>query len=117
MIKQGTNKPIKISFEIEPRSISVTLHNEIATLKHWGEPDLVTDDRLTFYAPVTQAESSAWEEGPCEIEIRWVDGSGSKEGIVQKRVIREDIERTMDDTVLETELFYFEEEEIIEPLS
>lgn len=101
MIKQGTNKPITIQFQHTPEDISVTLHNEIETLKHWDMADLLTDeDELLYTAPITQEESFAWEEGPCEIEIRWED----EDGIIHKRIVRENIEWTMDSTVLNEEV-------------
>lgn len=100
MIKQGTNKPIIIVLDAEPVDIAVTLHNEITTLKHWNIADLIaSEDGKTFTAGYTQQESSAWEEGPCEIEVRWTDS----DGIVHKREISENIEWTKDNTVLATE--------------
>lgn len=100
MIKQGTNKPIIIVLDAEPVDIAVTLHNEITTLKHWNMADLTAgEDGHTFRADYTQQESAAWEEGPCEIEIRWTDA----DGIVHKREISENVEWTKDQTVLATE--------------
>lgn len=113
MIKQGTNKPIILTFETAPTDLSVTLHNEIQVLKHWAMADMISHNGTMLEAPVTQEESFAWEEGPCEIEVRWTDA----DGIVMKRVIRENIEHTTDDTVLTVTENYveesYEEEEII----
>lgn len=102
MIKQGTNNPITIIFTYTPTDVSVALVNEIQTLKHWAMDDLVdAGDGLTFTCPISQEESMQWEEGPCVVEVRWVDSEGDKAGIVQKRVIHEYIEYTRDTEILE----------------
>ena len=103
MIRQGSNKPIVVTFEVEPEDISITLHNEISVLKHWSldDPDLTaSEDGLTYTASYTQEESFGWEEGPCSIEIRWMDSDGNNAGIVQKKTIHEVIEHTVDQTVI-----------------
>ena len=100
MIIQGSNKPIKITFDEVPADISITLHNEIQILKHWAMVDLtVSDDDLTYTAPITQTESAVWEEGPAEIEVRWMDDTG----IVRKFVVHETVEHTTDSTELQAE--------------
>lgn len=105
MIRQGTNKPIVMNFIVAPTDIVVTLHNEIEVLKRWDVTDMTQDETgLIWTAPVEQAESKGWEEGPCEIEIRWVPSEGDKAGIVQKHVIRETIEHTTDGTELQVDV-------------
>jgi hypothetical protein len=103
MIKQGSNEPIVITFDVQPADISVTLHNEIATLKHWNKDDLTpNEDGLSYSAPYTQEESLEWEEGPCEIQVRWVDSAGDYKGKVQSITLREIIEHSGDTTILDT---------------
>jgi len=104
MINQGSNDPITIVCDVIPIDISVTLHNEIEILKHWAKDDLIaSEDRLTYTAPISQEESMAWEEGPCEVEVRWVDRSGDNAGIVQTEVLRDYIQYQQDQSVLDTE--------------
>lgn len=103
MIKQGSNEPISITFDVIPVDISVTLSNEIRIMKHWNKSDLqVSEDGLVYKATYSQEESLEWDEGPCEIQVRWVDGSGDREGTVQHTVLREVIEHSPDTTILET---------------
>lgn len=84
MIIQGSNEPIRITFDVVPLDVSVTLSNEIEILKHWDMANLTcSSDNLVFSAPFTQEESMAWEEGPCEIIVRWTDSTGDMAGIVQ----------------------------------
>lgn len=103
MIRQGSNEPIVITFDVPPSDISVSLVNEIITLKHWDKNDLVSsEDELSYSAPYTQEESLEWEEGPCEIQVRWIDGSGDYSGRVQCVTLREVIEHSGDTTILDT---------------
>lgn len=103
MIRQGSNEPITITFDIQPADISVSLVNEITTLKHWDMQDLVADpDGISYSAPYTQEESLEWEEGPCEIQVRWVDSAGDYKDKVQHIVLREVIEHSGDTTILDT---------------
>ena len=78
MIIQGSNEPIYIIFQdindLPEGDMSVSLRNEIEELKHWNKADLsVIDNGYTYIAPITQAESKAWEAGPCVVEVKYVD--------------------------------------------
>ena len=103
MIKQGSNQPITITFDVHPADVSVSLVNEIATLKHWDMADLIpSSDGISYSAPYTQEESLEWEEGPCEIQVRWVDSAGDYKDTVQSITLREVIEHSGDTTILDT---------------
>ena len=104
MIVQGTNIPIKLVFDTIPLDISVALVNEIAVLKHWDLEDLtVSEDGLEYTAPISQEESFYWEEGPCWIEVEWVDSDGDLAGQKQHLKARESIIYRKDNTILTTE--------------
>lgn len=103
MIRQGSNEPIVITFDTLPADVSVTLCNEIQTLKHWDMEGLIpSSDGISYRAPYLQEESLEWEEGPCEIHVRWVDADGDHKGVVQHIVLREVIEHSGDTEILDT---------------
>lgn len=102
MIIQGSNEPITVTFDIIPADVSITLHNEIQTFKQWNTEELyVSDDGLTYTAPIDQLESYSWEEGPCEIQVRWMDSTGDMAGIVQTAILRDSIIYSRDQEILE----------------
>ena len=102
MIVQGSNTPITVTFDVQPADVEITLHNEIEILKQWDYEELVFDETgLVCKATYTQDESLQWEEGPCEIEVRWIDATGDFAGEVQTQRRRELIEWSKDQTILE----------------
>lgn len=97
MIMQGGNTPITVTFDERPKDVTVTLYNEIQILKQWIMPELYFDSTGTICtANYAQEESSEWEEGPCEIEIRWTDSSGT----VHTKITRDLICYSADKTIL-----------------
>lgn len=82
MIIQGSNEPLRITYRNindKPRSdISVSLRNETTEFKHWGPLDVLDEDEgMTFVCPIKQEESVEWPEGPCWVEIKWIDAWGN----------------------------------------
>ena len=80
MIVQGSNEPIIFKFDdindVPEDDIHVTLKNEITILKQWGMGDLdinLNPNVMEIKAPITQEESMTWEEGPCWIELKYLD--------------------------------------------
>lgn len=80
MIIQGSNEPITLIFtdmeNLPGNDMSISLRNETEEIKHWGMADLDIADG-TYAAPITQEESKDWPEGPCKIEIKWLDSVGN----------------------------------------
>ena len=102
MIIQGSNNPITVTFQdindVPGSSMSISLRNEIAELAHWSYDNLeVSEDGLTLSAPITQEQSMAWPQGPCVIEIKWLEVNG---GTMFARV-RDYIGPWRDGTILE----------------
>lgn len=102
MIIQGSNTPITFIFsdinDTPGDDVSVLLSNRVQTLKRWGASDLVvSEDGLQFSAPVSQEESASWEEGPCVIEMKWLDAETQQTAFLK---VRTEIMRWNDETVL-----------------
>jgi len=97
MIIQGGNEPIRIIFDEPPSNVSLILANEILTYKHWDAGDfIVSNDGKEYEAPIEQSESRSWEEGRCQLQLKWMDG----EGVVQFYVKRDWIVPWDDHTIL-----------------
>lgn len=77
MIIQGSNIPIKIELELPlPASTDIALSLMMPgyEIKHWDTEDMIiSEDRKTIDAPITQEESMEWELGRCKIEFKWID--------------------------------------------
>ena len=79
MIIQGSNEPIYLIFDDVndlPIDIAISLRNELTEFKHWGMGDITVED-MTYIAPISQAESLNWPEGPCVVEAKWMDSYGN----------------------------------------
>jgi len=80
MIIQGSNEPIVLSFReaenLPASAMSVSLRNERKELKHWSLSDItIEDEGMTYIIPISQQESKEWDEGPCVIEIKWLNAA------------------------------------------
>ena len=79
MIVQGSNLPVVVRFNRDVSDIpALEVHMftpDGDVLKHWSLTD-VQIDRELVKAPLTQAETLAFEEGTFILEVKWLDADG-----------------------------------------
>lgn len=122
MIVQGSNDPIRITFDSEPADVSVTIGNEIRIFKSWSFEDLNRDmdeEGYTYEAPIYQEESLDFDEGPCVIEVKWTELGNVQFARVRELIAYSDNREILTEwpAPIESGEEYYEEEEVITPLS